>query len=61
MIKLETKIIKDKENDFVGIGIETDKDDITEYVAILLRMAQTLNQKYNKTKEDIKDIIEKFV
>lgn len=62
MIKIETKNIKgeDKET-YVGIHVDTDKDDITEYVAVFIHIAKILNEKYDKNKDELKDIIEKFM
>lgn len=62
MIKIETKNIKgeDKET-YVGIHVDTDKDDITEYVAVFIHIAKILNEEYDKNKDELKDIIERFM
>ena len=61
MVKLRTTNVKGKDKEeYVGIEVETDKDDITEYVALLIQVVKILDTKYDKSKDYVKEIIDKF-
>jgi hypothetical protein len=62
MVSLKTKKIDVNDmNSYVGVETEVEDANVSEYVTLFLHIANILKSDFNKNKDDIINIIKKFM